>query len=114
MKEVDSNRELIQIYKERKKKMLELYDEGKSWEEAVKIVDSMDYEERIRKICPLPEYKKKEYKIGDIENFYEIVDLLRNHERYINGVKKYERLAIKLVMQRMCIGNGRFIYKPLK
>lgn len=44
--------ELIQIYLERKNKYLELFSEGKSWEQAREIIDKMDFEERILKICP--------------------------------------------------------------
>ena len=54
------DKEIIEIYKERKNRMIELL-ETMDWEQAVQIVDGEDYQDRIDAIC-YPNGKKKSMK----------------------------------------------------
>lgn len=56
------DKEIIKIYKERKNRMIELL-ETMEWEQAVKIVDGEDYQDRIDAIV-WPNGKKKSMKNG--------------------------------------------------
>lgn len=77
LREITKNsveQELINIYFERENKMKELLRQGMSWEEAGEQIESLDYNERIDKIC-FPNGKKKEKEM-EIDKPYPIFRLL--------------------------------------
>ena len=128
------DKEIIEIYKERKNKMIELL-ETMDWEQAVKIVDGEDYQDRIDVIC-YPNGKKKEYEeeIGEVIDLYAIINLFNDFKTnvefgvvpveyvepngrkrmwcgpIVNGKTKYFRCLIKRVGYGVYLGNDEWEY----
>lgn len=75
------DKEIIEIYKERKNRMIELL-ETMDWEQAVKIVDGEDYQDRIDDIC-YPNGKKKEYEpLILTKSYYENPEKYPKYDNY--------------------------------
>lgn len=104
------DKEIIEIYKERKIRMIELL-ETMDWEQAVKIVDGEDYQDRIDAIC-YPNGKKKEYEeeIGEVNGLYAILNSAVHPDPLINGKKKYARILIKRVGYCVYLGDRKYEY----
>lgn len=119
--------DLEKIYLERENKMIELM-KTMSWEEARKIVDSMDFQERIDKIV-YHNGKKKEFEkeVGKQYPIFRIIDIFNDSphnlasktlviengkkEKYwygptINKQPKYCRLLIKRIGYELDLGGG--------
>lgn len=95
---------------------LQLFSEGKTWEEAREIVDKQDFEDRIEKVVyPNGKKKEKEYKIGERYLFLVLIGCTTTDRHlwgggplYLNGKIPYNRLFIKSVGTGTYLGNGVF------